>query len=233
MINILIVDDKPERYAALLDRINAHETSSRYIFRSVTNVQDALEHLRGKRFDILVVDMYLPETAWGEKIEDGGAVLLEYLQEDGDLQLPTYIIGITAAKDVPHRVERLFSAQPWQLLGTATGGSPWEEQLERLIAHAAQNENLIEKVEYGTDVCIITALRFPEFEALGKTELKLGENIPIDATSYATAASLQTSSGELKVIASCCLRMGSTESALLSFKLINRFRPKILVMVGI
>lgn len=233
MINILLVDDKPERYAALIDRLCGSGVIKKEGFHSVTNVHDALDRLRQRRFDVLVVDMLLPETAWGDKVEDGGAILLEYIQEDEDLNLPTYIVGITAAKTVPTRVEKVFSAHPWQLLRTATGGSPWEEQLERLISHAIQHEGAIHQREYATDVCIITALRAPEFEALSNTGLVLGENIPIDPTSYATAGTLQAGGGALSVVAACCLRMGSTESALLSYKLISRFRPKLLVMVGI
>jgi len=233
MISILIVDDKPERYSPLISRISTSGICNANGFRSVTNVHDALEHLRQKKFDILVVDMFLPETAWGNKVEDGGAILLEYIQEDEDIHLPTYIIGITAAKKVPARVDRVFASHPWQLLRTATGGSPWEEQLERLITHASQSESVVQELEYGTDVCIITALRSPEFEALSDTDLVFGNNITIDSTSYATAATLETNTGQLSIIAASCLRMGSTESALLSYKLINRFRPKILLMVGI
>ena len=233
MINILIVDDKPERYASLISRVVDSGMVQQGGFRSVTNVHDALERLREKRFDILILDMFLPETPWGDKVEDGGAILLDFIQEDDDVNLPTYIIGITAAKDVPARVDALFSSHPWQLLRTATAGNPWEEQLEKLISHATQNESVVHEIEYATDVCIITALRSPEFEALCDTSLNLGENIQIDSTSFATLGTLPVNAGKLSVVAASCLRMGSAESALLSYKLIERFRPKLLIMVGI
>ncbi|MCX2864874.1 hypothetical protein OOZ63_23875 [Paucibacter sp. PLA-PC-4] len=227
------MDDKPNRYSDLIQRVLNSSTVKDANFRSSTNVQDGLAQLRQTRFDLVVVDMLLPETAWSEQIDEGGAVLLEYIQEDDDIKLPAYLVGITAAAEVSPRVEKIFASNPWQLLRTAKGGGAWEEQLERLITHAYLNETRTQQVAYETDVCIITALRTPEFEALRDTALRLEESVPIDPTSFATIGSLQTPKGPLSVVAASCLRMGSTESALLSYKLIERFRPRMLVMIGI
>jgi hypothetical protein len=60
--------------------------------------------------------MLLPEVPWGEPIEDGGVQLLEHLEEDSDLKLPKYIIGITASADSVDSVTKTFQSKPWILL---------------------------------------------------------------------------------------------------------------------
>ena len=173
MSTILIVDDKPTKYSSLLARIDRLIDVDRDV-TVVGSVRDGLTHLQRRQFDILILDMLLPEAPWGDPVEDGGVKLLEHLEEDPDLKLPTYIIGITASADKIEAVEEAFQSKPWVLLKTASG-APWEERLLALIRHAFDSEDEQNTAQYKTDVCLITALRQPEFEALTRTSLRLSD----------------------------------------------------------
>jgi nucleoside phosphorylase len=231
MSKILIVDDMPSKYSSLLKRIDRSIDVDRDVI-VVGCVRDGLTHLQKRQFDILILDMLLPEVPWGAPIEDGGVKLLEHLEEDPDLKLPTYIIGITASADAIEAVEEAFQSKPWILLKTANG-APWEERLLALIRHAFDSEEEQNAEHYKTDICLITALRQPEFEALTRTPIRLSDPILIDNMTYVQTGTLMSGNQSLSVVVGCCLRMGSTESALLTAKLIDRFRPKIFGLAGI
>lgn len=231
MSTILIVDDKPTKYSSLLARIDRSIDVDRDV-TVVGCVRDGLTHLQRRQFDILILDMLLPEAPWGDPVEDGGVKLLEHLEEDPDLKLPTYIIGITASADTIEAVEEAFQSKPWVLLKTASG-APWEERLLALIRHAFDSEDEQNAAQYKTDVCLITALRQPEFEALTRTPLRLSDPVLIDSMTYVQTGTLMSGNQSLSVVVGCCLRMGSTESALLTAKLIDHFRPKLFGIAGI
>lgn len=232
MTKILIVDDKPDRYSALVGRLCPAKLPSDAI-RLCGNVRDALVALRDEYIDVLVVDMMLPEMPWSSPSIDGGARLLEHLTEDNTLKPPKYIIGITAAKEDDACVERVFSAQPWLLIRYTSAGDAWEEKLAALITHALSNEQRQDQLNYKTDVCLITALRSPEYEALIASGIAWGESVFIDTTTYVRHGKLVSNGRELTIVIGCSLRMGATESALLAYKLIEEFRPRIIAMGGI
>ncbi|CAG0934802.1 hypothetical protein RHDC3_03085 [Rhodocyclaceae bacterium] len=231
MTSILFVDDQPSRYESLLNRLvpSAIAQSDAHL---VGNVRDALERLRREQFDVLVVDMLLPESPWSQPTPDGGAKLLEFLEEDEDIRRPKYIVGITGAVD-QEQATKPFNSRPWVLLQTAGGGNPWEQRLEALIRHVLSLEDEESETSFLTDVCVLTALRTPEFDGLMKAGWNLPDVCPVDSVSYAHRGELMSAGRSLSVVASCCLRMGSVESALLAAKLIEKFRPRILALAGI
>lgn len=231
MNKILIIDDKPSKYSSFLGKIDRPINLDQDV-TVVTNIRDGLGELQKNHFDVLILDMLLPEVPWGDPVEDGGVKLLEYLDEDPDLKLPKYIIGITASADHIEAVEAAFQSKPWVLLKTSNG-APWEGRLLALIRHAIDSETAQDAAKYQTDVCLITALRQPEFEALTRTPIHLADPVLIDSATYVQTGTLVSNGKELSVIVGCCLRMGSTESALLAAKLIDRFRPKIFGLAGI
>lgn len=231
MSRILIIDDKPSKYSSLLEDIDRSVNLDQDIVVAAC-IRDGLKELQGCCFDLLILDMLLPEVPWGEPVEDGGIKLLEHLDEDPDLNLPKYIIGITASTDRIEAVDAAFQSKPWVLLRTSNG-TPWEEKLLALIRHVIDSEAAQDAIRYKTDVCLITALRHPEFEALTRTPILLDDPVLIDTATYVQTGTLVSNGHTLSVVVGCCLRMGSTESALLASKLIENFRPKIVGLAGI
>lgn len=231
-MKILIVDDKPDRYSDFVARVVPSALRAEDI-NFAGNLRDALGILKSTTFGIAIVDMLLPSTPWGQPSDDGGAELLAHLDEDDELHKPKYIIGITAADQLPKRVSEIFSFQPWQLLRTGGGGNPWEVKLEKLVRHAIEIENKQSLVSYGTDFCILTALRTPEFEALSQVGFIFDDPIQVDTATYAHHGTLESGKRTLQLVAACCLRMGSVESALLTAKMIERFRPRVVALSGV
>ncbi len=232
MKNVLIVDDNTARYKDFLTQISPKYLPADGV-RVVTNVRDALELLREITFDIAIVDMLLPEVPWGGPLLDGGSKLLSHIEQDDELRRPKYLVGITAAaEDVPE-VTALFERSTWLLLRDHSAGSDAIARLVALVEHVSVAERQQDEIAFSTDVCIITALRGTEQEAVLTCGFDWSDLQPIDTTTNVRRGVLPAVGGSLSVVAGCCSRMGMTESALLTLKLINHFRPRLVVMIGI
>lgn len=231
MKKILIVDDKPDKYENLVTLVQREQLTGNHI-EVVSNVRDALTCLASNQYLVLVLDMFLPETPWDKPHEKGGVNLLTHLEEDESLLRPTYIFGITASNDENDPASVIFDSQPWVLVRTS-GGKNWENRLSTLIQHALDIQSKQGNIEYETDICLLTALKDPEYKALCNSGLALDEPTMIDESTYIRKGYLVSNGQQLSVVTSHCSRMGSTESGLLTYKLINNFRPKILGMTGI
>lgn len=235
MLKILLIDDTLGRYADLIQRIsNTYVTSSD--LHTATNVKDALRKLEDHQFDLIVVDMMIPPTAWSkELITSGGITLLHHLTEDDSLNTPKYVVGITSASDVDPAVEKFFSNSTWSLIRHQANSTEWETRVLSLIKHAFEANTQEKQIGYGIDVCIVTALRDPEQSALLRWDnVWQPDAVFIDSQTSVRVGTITTESGRLLKIASACSqRMGSTEAALLTYKLIHHFRPRILAMAGI
>jgi nucleoside phosphorylase/CheY-like chemotaxis protein len=231
MKKVLIVDDKPDKYANLVSLVQRDQLIGDDI-EVVTNVRDALNRLATNQYLVLVLDMFLPETPWDSPHEKGGVNLLTHLEEDDSLVRPKYIFGITASHDGNDPASIVFDSQPWVLVRTS-GGQNWELRLSTLIQHAIDIQTSQADIEFLTDICLITALKDPEYKALCNAGVALDEPTMIDENTYVRRGKLTSKGRQLSVLTSHCSRMGSTESSLLTYKLINKFRPRIFGMTGI
>lgn len=235
MLKILVIDDDQRRFSFFEESVVgkfAHEKD----IDIVTNARDGIQKLEKKAYDVLVVDMALPSTPWSkENSKDGGVEVLRYILEDDDLIRPHYVIGLTASVDNDTSIAEFFADSPWVLLKIGESGVDWQSKLVSLISHAFTVKNTEASLEYGIDICILTALADPEQSALFNTDIVWdAEPSYLDSNTLIHRGALKNQNGEnLSVVAGCAMRMGSVEAALLSSKLVNRFRPKILAMAGI
>ncbi|WP_447778045.1 phosphorylase family protein [Variovorax boronicumulans] len=231
MTKILIVDDNPAKYAAIVALIEGKYLSPGNV-TVASNIRDALRQLQQSKYDVLVLDMFLPESPWGEAIADGGSQLLEHIDEDEDLKKPKYIIGITASTDSEDAGGLAFVRRPWVLVRTGAGAA-WEERLVSLIQHAIECESAEDAIAYGVDVCMLTALKDPEYTSLIRALAVMREPTLVDSLMSVQEGTLVSKGRDLSVVATTARKMGSTESALVAFKLISRYRPRLIAMTGI
>jgi len=88
-------------------------------------------------------------------------------------------------------------------------------------------------LEYGSDLCIITALEVPEQSAIldlpwGWEFIEIGNEVATFRSGW-----FEVDGHRKRVIAACANRMGMTSAAILAMKAIYCFRPRYLAMTGI
>lgn len=234
-MKILVIDDNPQRFSFFEGRVIGTFASATDV-DIVTNARDGIQKLESTDYDVLVVDMAIPDTPWsGIATENGGIKVLNYLLEDESIARPSFIIGLTASDASPPEVLSFFSNSPWILLNIGQSGIDWQTRLISLISHAAATQRVEAEIEYAIDICIVTALVNPEQSAVLKTSV-VWESEPefVDSNTVIRRGKLAIQNGQpLSVISASASRMGSVETALLCSKLIHRFRPRILAMAGI
>jgi nucleoside phosphorylase len=225
-VKILIVDDKYEKVQSLIALMEGIVDSSQ--FEHSTNTRDALRNLRESSYDLLIIDLQIPE-ALGDRINIyGGKNLLEYLDHDNKINKPTHILGLTEHLESFEKCESSFKSKGWSLL-------IYEQQNKDLIKSI-----ITAKIKHVThppknyDVAILTALEKTELEAV----LKLQCNwIPIkqqnDCNIY-QAGQIKSSCGkEISLIATSCHHMGLAHATATSMKMCIKFNPKYIIMTGI
>lgn len=233
-MKILIVDDNAARYAEV---VKAQESLRKgdEVIEACSNIKDALVALSKTAYDVLVVDMMLPRTAWeSEPDPAGGVKILQYLHEDDELHTPRYVIGITSATSDDSAVSDHFNNSSWTLL-RAGASDNWQERLSHLFGYARDAIARATAREYDVDVCILTALKKPEFKAVTALDIEweLADTLCDDST-FVKKGVLRTVAGkQVTVVAACAMRMGGVESAILTGKLIESFRPRLVIMTGI
>lgn len=236
MISILVVDDNPLK----LQKINRVLTDIDGISeKNITVVPDSISakiSLSKQSFDILLLDIQLPNRIDQVAKADGGLILLRELRASKRFNLPSHIIGITAHDDSFEEVTKEFSEQLLSLVKYQETSDEWSNKLKKhidLIITAKNNSpNSIQK-SYDYDIAVICALDKVELESIKR----LSENWNLiekknDNTVY-YSCTLKNGDRDIRIVAASSNQMGMPAAAVLSMKLIHNFTPQYLVMTGI
>lgn len=229
-MNILIVDDeidkahvisKTFRDAGLVAKI-VHETTA----------VAARKRIRSSKFDILVIDLNLPNGIDDSPEIEGGIDLLDMLIVDPLATLPADVFFITGREtdlDVAREKAALRGAILWQYTAEAES---WKRVLLGRVKYLVSRNGRTSEGQV-VDIAIVTALQSPELDAV----LKLNYNWQVkrfvnDPTTY-HFGSFQRGEEVVNVVAVCAPRKGMPSASSVSAKMVSQFSPKYLVMTGI
>lgn len=235
MIRVLIVEDDPTKFGRLYLAVKASNVAPDDIHH-VISAAEAIQELRAKKFDLLLLDVNLPKRP-GERPQRGVAVdLLKEMRRDESVMLPRYIVGVTAFVDVVAEFGEQFSDQLWTLILYTENSDQWIEQIATKIAYieaAKISENFSDGKTFGVDLAVVCALEGVEFNAIRSLPLSWQPlRLQHDETRY-ISATIEVANKSKSLIAAAAPRMGMSASAVLASKVIAQFRPRILAMVGI
>ena len=231
-MKILFIEDnelKKENIIKVLIEANVAVQSD---FTVCTNIIDAKKILRSTMFDVLLLDMRLPNRADSQEIQSmAGLDFLKEFKNSRRYHQPKEIIGITECEEELSRVKKDFDENLLHIIYYHSSKNEWEkllvDRLEYLIS-CEQDTN-----EYDYDIAIICALENPEFKAI-KDLSENWVNVKKDNTAlsfYETFFEFEQK--KLKVIAVSIDKMGMVPTAVLATQTIEMFRPRYLTMTGI
>lgn len=234
-MRVLIVEDDAEKYGRIKSCLIECQVSPESIDHRV-NAQEAISTLNHERYDLLLLDVNLPIKPDGGVQRGGGLTILRELHRNEDIQIPQYIVGVTAYEDVVEEFGSDFESHLWSLVHYTGGNDQWAAQLSAKVAYikaSIASRRFSDGKTYGTDLAILTAVEEVEFKVVGQLSagwqpLQVGN----DEARY-MSGSLYLAKRNVSVIAANAPRMGMAATAVLATKVIQQFRPKILLMVGI
>ncbi|WP_282160829.1 response regulator [Ulvibacterium marinum] len=236
MIKILIVEDTPVKLEKI-KKLFQEETKPDCIqITEVDNVKSAKKLLYTEKFDLVILDLVLPFEAGDTNANfKNGIDFLEDIYGNPSIKQPIHIVGLTEFSELKPEYENKFHKQLNILIDYQRDSFNWREQLKGIIWMLVEKEEEFYKSrveDYKYDIAIITAVEI-EFKAVMELDANwVIEKVENDASIYYRGR-FKNSNKELKVIAANAPQMGMNAAATLSMKLINNFRPKYLVMLGI
>lgn len=231
-MKILFIEDnelKKENIIKVLIEANVAVLSD---FTVCTNIIDAKKILRSTMFDVLLLDMRLPNRADSQEIQSmAGLEFLKEFKYDRRYHQPKEIIGITECEEELSKVKKDFDEHLLHIIYYHPSKNEWGKLLINRLEYIISSEKDTNNYDY--DIAIICALETPEFKAI-KDLSENWVNIKKENTSlsfYETYFEFEQK--KLKVIAVSIDKMGMVPTAVLATQIIEMFRPKYLTMTGI
>jgi len=237
MINILIVDDNAEKIRCISEAILGIPLMLRSNVEVATDRINAKRLLLEKQFDLMILDLSLPERFGEDPEQNGGAQFLHEINISPDFNVPFHIIGLTAYSDLKDKYSESFTDYLWHLIIYELQYNNWKTQLVNHINYLIKSKAELKNpsnVKYEYDIAIITILTASELKYIRELPGNWKEEkFPNDDTYYYTGYFSKAEKKIRVVVASTNNNMGMSAAATLSMKLIGKYRPKYLAMIGI
>ena len=233
MVNILIVDDEQTKRQEIY-RVLSPYISDEVFLAVAGNINETKRKLREKNYDIMILDIHLPQTDYSDTLDDGGIKLLREIKESRTMSFfyPRYVIAISRYEDSTE----IFSNSEGAI-HTAINYNPsttdWEQELTtRIEAAIAIVSNTTIRRAYDYDIAVICALK-EEIDVIAEGLQGVKEiNVEYDDDIYQTGY-FEKNGQKIRVVFSNASQMGMVATTSLATKMINSFIPKYIVMTGI
>lgn len=235
-LDILIIDDKEQKIdnlrkviCSISEEINVEEAQT---------IVDAREKMRDSSYDLLILDMVIPELEGEEPSRTGGSDFLTEIYENPDIKRPLQVIGLTEYEEEFTQQKEEFRDRLWYLLFYSQRDMQWKRNLKSKVTQLMGMkrdfvETLLNRDKY--DVGIICALS-EEFEQLQKAfdgcqwdDCRL----PGLPWLFRTTTVATSSFKDIKVIAACAERPGVCATSILATALYTAARVDAIFMTGV
>lgn len=176
----------------------------------------------------------MPAREGEEPDARGGIALFREVTARELYKQPRHFIGFTAFEDVFDEALSQLGEESWSVVLYDRTSTEWLQQLQAKARHIVASHIAEQQGEdFLSDVGVVTALGDPELDAvLGLNWSWQEEADSSDATKYHVGRTF-FNGRRRKVIAAKAPGMGMAQAAILSTKLLLRYRPRCIVMCGI
>ncbi|HCI0152848.1 TPA: hypothetical protein NN328_005075, partial [Escherichia coli] len=125
-MNILLVEDNYDKYPIINKTLSIFDNIN---FTKVASVCDALDELSKTLFDIMIIDIQIPDIDGGDINPQGGVELLNNVEHLTHSKIPRYIFGLTSnSSDVSSHFDT-FKKFGWPLFDLRNDADCWKDLL--------------------------------------------------------------------------------------------------------
>jgi nucleoside phosphorylase/CheY-like chemotaxis protein len=222
-MKILVVEDKYEK----IQKIHAVFENKKPEIKSCPSASQAKYILERDYYDIIIIDIQIPDIDGGDISPNGGVDLLSYIENSEDIKKPGYIIGLTSYTANSKELKYEFEKFGWHLYNINTDFEIWSRILNNRMISVINN-----KYNYSADIAIITALEHTELEAVLRCNGKW-KTESIEGHTYHLSELLCKSGETIKLVATASERMGASAASIITTKVGMLFDPNLMIMSGI
>jgi nucleoside phosphorylase len=233
MINILIVDDNPDKQKQIKSVITTILKEMKDIdINSSVDIASTKRIMNNKDINIMILDLYLPVRFEDGPELDGGKKLIQELIKSRRYKYPNYVISLSQH---PERTQEFkeFTDEIHKYINYDSSNNEWAIELKKYLLSAIKTlQNNINHRTHMYDVAVICALS-EELEYVKKS-LEDVHQIEMAFDDFIYFSGYYNVSGKIiKVITTCSTQMGMAAAATLTTKMIHNFCPQYIVMTGI
>ena len=231
MIKILVVDDEYSKISAISEVAMSYDSSISIEHASTST--EARRKLQNSEFDLLIIDLNLPASLGSPPTRNGGLDFYDMMMIDRAI-LPPDIIFLSALEDGLTEAEQEVNDRGAIFCSYSEAvNTTWKRILLGKIKYALQRRVRLSVAAPRFDIAIMTALGDPELTAVlklpyGWKPLRFAD----DPTGY-HVGEITRGEGKFTVVAASARRKGMPSSAALASKMVSKFRPRYIVMLGI
>jgi nucleoside phosphorylase/CheY-like chemotaxis protein len=232
MARVLIVEDDSAKLRNLYRCLTSVPGLSTKDLENCIDASEAKRRMRARKYQLVVIDIMIPNQPDQEIAPDGGISLLEEISECKGFIVPDHIIGITAHEEVEAAAVTKFRGLGWTVLHYAPEAEAWEVSLRTKASHIVATSQSSHPDEYRSHLAIVCALD-RELDAIKRLPWAWSiVEMSGDHSVYYRGE--YSRNGETRVVhAGTAARMGMVATAVLTTKMIQSFRPKYVAMAGI
>lgn len=237
MIKVLIIDDLDNKIQsirkALIERCQITDDQ----IDSANSVSSGVSALISTQYQLLILDLVLPQFDGDQPEERGGLSLLKDINENQRVNLPVHIICLTEYAEIIKENQQEFDHLLVSSVVKLEGDTSWINQLADIVNHTVKMHDHF--LDYYSkkevfDVGIICALQ-DEFDQLliafgeDKWSCFHHDNLPYQ---FKTCIISTESMSCLRIIAACAGGAGMVPTSILSSVMYNTFYVNQLYMTG-
>src|SRR5690606_8450618 len=121
-------------------------------------------------FDILILDLLLPLREEPEPALKNSLELRAEIATTAAYHRPRHMLGLTAFESAAQEASDAFSKYLWTIIHFSPNDDSWQGPIEQCIRYLAKIKNENGNPKFATDLCIVSALRTPEMDAIHRIE---------------------------------------------------------------
>ena len=237
-IDILIIDDQDYKIDALRQVIAPLIPEDTIVINEAHTIAEGREAMHRHAYDLLILDMVIPELEGENPSHTAGAEFLNELYDNDSVQKPLQIIGLTEYEAEFSEQQADFRDKLWYLLFYSQSKLEWKKMLKNKVLQLAKmKRGFVESLENCNkyDVGIICALS-EEYEQLQKAFSGCHWDdcrIPGLPWLFLSTTVATASFKELKVIAVCADSPGVCATSILATALYTVAKVDAVFMTGI
>lgn len=238
MIDILIMDDSPAKVEALRQVMIPILSDGEIRVEEAANITDGRTLMMERQYDLLILDMVMPELLGQEQSRTAGSEYLDEIYTNGNIKTPLQVIGLTEYEEEFTRQQQEFRDRLWHLLFYSQTDTRWRRDLKQKVIQLHQfKKSLVDSIENRNkyDIGIICALseEFSQMlKAFGRCHWEYLEypQLPYALrTTTVTTASMH----DVRIIAACADKPGVCATSVLATALYTTFKVDTVFMTGI
>lgn len=231
-MKVLIVDDNDLRIGQIVNHLVANGVS-RDSIEDRRTAHQARAALRNERFDLLLLDLLLPNRVEDAPTIDASLALLAELTERDTLIKPRKVVGLTAYSEAAQSADGKFTNGTWTIIQTSELSDEWLVAISNCVRYLELEGQQRPAPCYDLDLLIVTALADPEMSAVERLDWNWQPREPWDDITFIRRGTASTAAGDIRVVAATAERMGMVSTAAMTTKLILGLRPRLCIMPGI